>query len=91
MPINPGNQGLNKSSVIESNVGKRMKMPKPAFIVNVERSAVANLPSAYVCTIWKIGTHSNEYKNKFHKNHKCPRAMILPNNGTQKMKDVKKT
>ena len=44
-----------------------MKMPKPAFIVNVERSAVANLPSAYVCTIWKIGTHSNEYKNKFHK------------------------
>ena len=70
MPMNPGNHGLNISSVIESNVGKRMKMPIPAFIVKVERNAVANFPSAFFCTIWKIGIKSNEYKNKFQRNHK---------------------
>ena len=59
-------------------------MPSPAFIVNVERNAVANFPSEYFCTIWKIGTPSNEYKNKFQKEPQMAEAMIFPNNGTRK-------
>ena len=90
IPINPGNHGLKTNSVVDNKTGSKTKIPKPDFMVKLERQSLANLPSGYFCTKWNTGTNNKEYKNKFHKNHRCPRAMILPKRGTQKTNDVKK-
>ena len=83
-PINPGNHGLKRISLKLSSKGIMMKTPVPIGNLNGALRTMERRPSGLFLTIWKTGVSNNEYWNKFHKNHRWPKAISFPKIGIQK-------